>query len=61
MAKQAKLYNLEQGTGDNKKVVPVSTKTTTQAYFKRLVEDYRAIGVLDSRDVKIVPVVPLFS
>ena len=59
--KKVQLYNIEQGTGNNKIVVPISTKTTTENYFKKLIADYRRIGVLDSRAVQIVPVVPQFS
>jgi len=61
MAKQQKHYNLEQGEGDNMNVIPVTTKTTTEAYFKRLISDYRRLGELDSRPVTIVEVIPLFS
>ncbi len=61
MAKHVQLFNLEQGNGDNKVIIPVSTKTTTKGYFQRLIEDYRNLRVLDSREVKIVPVIPQFS
>lgn len=61
MAKSVKLYNLEQGSGDNITVVPVSVKTTTPEYFRKLIRDYRRRGDLDSREVRIVPVIPLFN
>lgn len=60
-AKVTKGYNLVQGTGEGANVVPVSVKTDTEEYFKKLIRDYRRLGKLDSRAVKIVPVVPLFS
>lgn len=61
MAKVTKSYNLEQGCGSGKTVIPVTTKTTTKAYFRRLIADYRRLGKLDSRPVNIVEVVSLFS
>ena len=57
MAKQVKQINLVQG----KTVVPVSTKTTSNRYIKKLIDDYRRLGVFKSGEVEIVPVVPLFS
>ena len=59
--KTTKSFNLVQGCGEGKTVVPVTVKTTTPAYFKRLIADYRRLGRLDSRAVEIVPVVPQFS
>ena len=61
MAKTLKHFNLVQGSGENTNVVPVTTKTTTENYFKKLIADYRRIGRLDSREVEIVPVRPQFS
>ena len=61
MAKATKSYNLEQGSGKGKTVIPVTVKTTSPAYFERLIADYRRLGKLDSRAVIVVPVVPQFS
>lgn len=58
MAKSVKLYNLEQG----EKVIPVSVKTTTPEYFRKLIRDYQNRKELNSRDeVRVVPVTPLFN
>ena len=56
-----KSFNLVQGTGRGANVIPVTVKTTTKAYFDRLINDYRRLGKLDSRAVDIVPVVPQFG
>ena len=59
--KVTKGYNLVQGTGEGANVIPVSVKTDTEEYFKKLIHDYRRLGKLDSRKVEIIPVTPLFS
>jgi hypothetical protein len=53
MAKQVKYYNLvEVETG---KTIMITTKTTTDNYFKKLINDYFRLGKFDSTNVAYVP------
>lgn len=53
MAKQVKYFDLvEVETG---RVIPITTKTTTENYFKKLIEDYWRLGKFDSTNVAVVP------
>lgn len=53
MAKEVKYYDLiEVETG---KTISITTKTTSENYFKRLIEDYWRLGKFDSTNVVAVP------
>lgn len=53
MGKAVKYFDLvEVATG---KTIPITTKTTTENYFKRLIEDYWRLGKFDSTNVAVVP------
>ena len=53
MAKQVKFYKLtEVATG---KVIEVRVKTTTEKFFKKLIEDYWRLGTFDSTNVAVTP------
>lgn len=57
MAKRTQAINLVQG----KTVIPVSVKTTTEDYLRKLVNDYRRLGKLTGGNVEIVFVKPQFG
>ena len=53
MAKQVKYFKLtELATG---KVIEVRVKTTTDNYFKKLIEDYWRLGEFESTNVAVTP------
>jgi len=57
MAKRLQEINLVQGD----KIIPVSVKTTTENYLRKLVNDYRRLGKLTGGNVEIVFVKPQFG
>ncbi len=53
MAKQVKYFNLTEVTTG--KTIMITTKTTTERFFNKLIEDYVRLGKFDSTNVAVTP------
>ncbi len=53
MAKAVRYFNLTEVTTG--KTIMITTKTTTEEYFKRLINDYFRLGKFDSTNVAVIP------